>query len=49
MRGEANARDNAEVLGCWSFVGGAGVRGRGEMVGCIGGRGKAKGLGKSVG
>ena len=49
IRGEANARDNAEGLGCGSFVGGARMRGRGEMEGCIGGRGRAKGLGKSVG
>ncbi len=44
MRGEANARDNAEGAGSGSFVGGARVRVRGEMVG-FGGRGRAKGLG----
>ncbi len=48
MRGEANARDNAEGAGSGSFVGGDRVRVKGEMVGFIGGRGRAKGLGKSA-
>jgi hypothetical protein len=50
MRGEANARDNAECAGSGSFIGGDRVRVRGEeMVGFNGGMGRAKGLGKSVG
>ena len=48
MRGEAKARDNAEDFGSGSFGGGDRVTGRGEMVG-FGGRGRANGLGKSVG
>jgi hypothetical protein len=48
MRGEAKARENAEDFGSGSFVGGDRVTGRGDMVG-FGGRGRANGLGKSVG
>jgi hypothetical protein len=49
MRGEASTRDNAEGAGSGSFIGGDRVRVKGEMVGFIDGRGRAKGLGKSVG
>jgi hypothetical protein len=49
MRGEAKARDNAEDFGSESFGGGDRVTGRGEMVGFGGIRGRANGLGKSVG
>ena len=48
IRGGGKARNNAEGAGSGDFVGGDRVRGRGEMVG-FGGRGREKGLGKSVG
>ena len=42
MRGEANARDNAEGLGCWSVGGGAVVRGGGGWWDVLVGGGEQK-------